>query len=81
MNCNPRTLIKAAAVLGAALAVAYYAVPGAQAFILASTPILLALICPVAMIVMMFTMKGDGARKPRSDAGPDQPADHQAVGR
>jgi fatty acid desaturase len=61
MKCNLKTMATLAAALLAVLAAAYFAFPAAQAFILASTPILLALICPMMMIFMMFTMRGHGA--------------------
>lgn len=60
MNCCFKTMIKLAAGLGVTLAVGYFALPQAQAFILASAPLLLALVCPVAMLAMLFTMKGTG---------------------
>jgi fatty acid desaturase len=59
MNCSLKTMAKLAAGLGAILAVVYFAVPAAQAFVWASAPILLSLICPVMMLVMMFTMRGN----------------------
>ncbi len=59
MNCSLKTMVKLAAGLGAILAVVYFTVPAAQALVLASAPILLSLICPVVMLVMMFTMRGN----------------------
>lgn len=58
MNCDFKTMIKIAVGLGAALAAAYFAVPAAHALILASAPLLLALVCPIAMILMMKGMNG-----------------------
>ncbi|MEO7243740.1 MAG: DUF2933 domain-containing protein [Rubrivivax sp.] len=60
MKCNLKTMVTLAAALLAALAIAYFAFPAAQAFIVASAPLLLALICPVMMMVMMWTMRGHG---------------------
>lgn len=74
MNCNPRTMLKVAAGLGAILAIAYFALPGAQAFVLASAPVLLALICPVMMLVMVFTMKGKASSESCESTQPDAPA-------
>ena len=54
MHCSFQTMIKFAAGIGAILAVAYFALPEARACLLASTPFLLALVCPVSM----FAMKG-----------------------
>jgi hypothetical protein len=58
MHCNFKTMIKFAAGIGAILAVAYFALPEARAWLLASAPVLLALACPLSMIAMMFVMKG-----------------------
>ncbi len=68
MNCNSKTMIKLAIGLGIALAVAYFTLPEAKAFILASAPILVALICPLAML---FMMKGMTANKKDGNAAPD----------
>lgn len=61
MNCQPKTMLKTAVGLGTIVAAAYFALPDARAFLLASTPIMLALICPLTMIVMMWMMKGTGS--------------------
>jgi len=58
MHCSFKTMIKFAAGIGAILAVAYFALPDARAWLLASTPVLLALACPLSMGAMMFMMKG-----------------------
>lgn len=58
MKCDSKMMLKIAGGLGVALGVAYFTLPAAQALILASAPILLALICPVAMLLMMKTMNG-----------------------
>ncbi|OGA98290.1 MAG: hypothetical protein A3E79_13755 [Burkholderiales bacterium RIFCSPHIGHO2_12_FULL_61_11] len=58
MKCDSKMMLKIAVGLGVALAVAYFTLPAAQALILASAPILVALICPVAMLLMMKTMNG-----------------------
>lgn len=57
MHCNMKTMAKTAAFLIAAAVVAYVAVPGSRELVLAFTPILLALICPVTMIGMMLMMQ------------------------
>jgi hypothetical protein len=61
MKCNLNTMVTLATALLGALAAAYIAFPAAQAFILASAPLLVALVCTVWMIVMMLTMRGHGA--------------------
>ena len=64
MHCNLKTMAKIAAAILVFLGVAWFAFPAAQGVIVASAPILLALICPVMMIAMMFTMRGHGAGTP-----------------
>lgn len=83
MKCDSKMMVKMAVGLGVGLAVAYFALPAAHVFILASAPILVALICPVAMLFMMKGMNGskkDESAKPGEskaefgvrDADPDQ---------
>ncbi|MBU6502818.1 MAG: DUF2933 domain-containing protein [Burkholderiales bacterium] len=66
MKCDSKMMVKTAAGLGLALAVAYFALPAAHAFIVASVPFLVTLICPVAMLLMMKGMnenkKGESAQ-------------------
>lgn len=57
MHCSFKTMIKIAAGIGVVLAVAYFSLPDARAWLLASTPVLLALVCPLSMGAMMFMMK------------------------
>jgi len=84
MKCDMRTMIKVAVGLGAGLVVAYTALHEARAFIQAVAPILLVLICPVAMLFMMKGMRDnnkDMSSKPRGNevasgdrgADPDKP--------
>ena len=61
MKCNLKTMLATAFALTFAAAVAYFLFPGAQAFILASAPLLLILVCPVSMLLMMKAMTGDKA--------------------
>lgn len=58
MHCSFKTMVKFAAGIGAILALAYFALPDARAWLLASAPVLLALACPLSMGAMMFMMKG-----------------------
>lgn len=63
--------------------VAYFAFPAAQALILASAPLLLALACPISMLLMMVSMRGSGMRGSgcgHGQAGPRHPAPEQATG-
>lgn len=77
MKCDLKTMLKTAGVLGLALAVVYFVVPAAQAFIVASAPILVALICPVSMLFMMKAMNGspkdDGRKTDEAKAPPRIP--------
>lgn len=61
MKCDTNTMLKTAAGLAAVAGVIYFAVPAAQAFVLASAPILIALICPISMLIMMKMMNSKGA--------------------
>ena len=74
MKCDSKMMLKTAAGLGIALAVAYFTLPAARTLILASAPILLALICPVAMLLMMKAMNGskkdDGAKADTTKPAP-----------
>jgi hypothetical protein len=72
MKCDAKTMIKVAAGLGVALVVAYVTLPSAHAFVMASAPLLLALACPLAMVVMMFAMKGMNGGNKDENAKPDQ---------
>ncbi|MDO9236237.1 MAG: DUF2933 domain-containing protein [Aquabacterium sp.] len=69
MKCDLKTMVKMAVWLGIGLAVAYFAFPAAHAFVLASAPLLLVLICPVAMF---FMMKGMNGSKQDESAKPDE---------
>ncbi len=62
MNCS-KTMIKVAAGLGVGATVLYFAFPQAQSLILANTPLLIALACPISMGIMMFMMKGSNDTK------------------
>lgn len=82
MKCNSKTMLSVGAVLGLAALVSYFAFPAARSLILANSPLLVALICPVSMLLMMWSMRGtkDGAGKtpvaserksPVAEIGPD----------
>ena len=82
MHCNARTMIKTAAALGGILAAAYLAFPEARAFVAASAPVLLALICPISLLVMMVMMrKSDGSGSCASAEPPRGPASAPALPR
>lgn len=61
MKCDTNTMLKTAAGLAVVAGVIYFTVPAAQAFVLASAPILIALICPISMLIMMKMMNTKGA--------------------
>ena len=69
MKCDSKMMVKMAVGLGVGLAVAYFALPAAQALVLASAPFLVVLICPVAMF---FMMKGMNGNKPDERAKPGE---------
>ncbi|TBR72410.1 MAG: DUF2933 domain-containing protein [Burkholderiaceae bacterium] len=69
MKCDSKMMVKMAVGLGVGLAVAYFALPAAHAFILASAPFLVALICPAAMLFMMKSMNDN---KKDESASPDE---------
>lgn len=86
MSCDFKTMIKLAIGLGLGLVAAYFALPEFRTFIVAAAPVLLALICPLAMVIMMFAMKDksgaghastksgeDAARTEVRDAAPGKP--------
>lgn len=78
MKCDSKTMLKTALGLGIALAVAYFTLPAAHAFILASVPILLVLVCPLSMLFMMKAMNGsakDGGAKPDQSKVPSEVGD------
>lgn len=80
MHCNARTMIKIAAALGAILAAVYLAVPEGRELVIASAPVLLALICPIAMVIMMFMMrKPSGAERSVPAEPPRGPAPEHSV--
>lgn len=76
MKCDSKMMMKIAAGLGIGLVAAYFALPAAHAYIVASAPFLVVLICPVAMLFMMMgmngmneNMKGESAQPGKSKAG------------
>lgn len=64
MHCNFRLMGKVALSFGSVVAVAAYALPEARALLAAGAPLLLALVCPVSMIAMVFMM----GRSPQQSA-------------
>lgn len=75
MRCNVKTMLRTAGVIGLVAVIGYFAVPEARAFIVASAPVLIALICPVSMVVMMQMMNGSGSKATESrEAAAPEPA-------
>lgn len=81
MNCNTKTMLKTAGGLGLLATVAYFTLPAAQDFLVASAPILLLLICPLSMFFMMKSMnsmntktKDAGDASDKSMAAPEKQA-------
>lgn len=54
-------MLRVALLLSLAAIGAYVAFPTTRALIVANAPLLLALVCPVSMIVMMGAMRGGGS--------------------
>ena len=73
MNCNPKSMLKMLAVALGLAATAYVALPQFREFVLAGTPFLLSLICPLGMIGMMFMMKGSNPDRKRECAAAAEP--------
>ena len=71
MKCT-KTMLTAGAVLLAALALAYVALPQFRALVLSAGPYLLFLLCPLSM---MFMMKGMQSNNDRQVASSDTPRD------
>ncbi len=66
MRCDVKTMLRTAGMIGLVAVIGYFAVPEARAFIVASAPVLIALICPVSMIVMMLMMNRPQAKTGQS---------------
>jgi len=71
MKCDTKLMIKIGVGIAAVLGIAYFTLPGARALVVASAPILLSLICPLAMI---FMMKGMNSGNKQQDEKSEKPA-------
>ncbi|MEO7854240.1 MAG: DUF2933 domain-containing protein [Rubrivivax sp.] len=73
MSCSVKTMLRTAGAIGLVAVIGYLAVPEARAFIVASAPVLIALICPVSMIVMMLMMNSSKSKQaePGKAAAPE----------
>lgn len=69
MKCSPKTMMGVALMLATAGVLVYLAFPAAQVFVVSSAPLFLSLICPLSMLVMMWTMRGGGTN---SECGHDR---------
>jgi hypothetical protein len=63
MKCSLKTMIWTAAVLFSAAAVAYLAFDGARPAIAAALPLLGFLLCPLAMLLMMSSMRSESGKQ------------------
>ncbi|MFL9875952.1 DUF2933 domain-containing protein [Paraburkholderia megapolitana] len=57
MKCNMKFLLKIAGALAAVVALAYWALPGYHAEILALMPLSVVVLCPLSMMMMMWAMQ------------------------
>lgn len=76
MHCTAKRMIYVALALGGILSVGYLAFPETRGLVLAGAPFLLALICPIAMLLMMFMANGMGSEK--NGVGPARPEESQS---
>ena len=77
MHCNAKTMLKAGAGLGLLAVLGYFTLPQFRAFIVASLPLLLTLLCPLSMI---FMMKGMNSRHPAQGVKPESAPAPQPAG-
>ena len=77
MKCDTKTMVRTGIGIGAVLVVAYFALPAFRAWIVASAPILLSLICPLSML---FMMKGMNACNKEPDVKAGKPEALPAAG-
>lgn len=70
MKCDTKLMIKIGAGIAIALGIAYFTLPGARALVVASAPILLSLICPLAMIFMMKNMNSGNKQQDEKSEKP-----------
>ena len=56
MTCSLKTMMKAGFALVAAVAIGYAAVPALREWLIAFSPFLFLLVCPLAMVLMMRGM-------------------------
>lgn len=79
MKCDMKTMLKSGAGLAVGIAVAYAMFPAARELLVAVSPFLFLLICPLMMVFMMKGMQSchtdHGTKKHRSTEIPtDEPA-------
>jgi hypothetical protein len=77
MKCDTKTMIKTAAGLGLLAIIGYFALPPFRTFILSITPILIGLICPLAMLIMM---KGMSSNQREQDTKPTESIKREKAG-
>lgn len=70
--CNMKTMLKVMLGIGLLAGVAYLALPQYQTSIASVTPLLLALACPLAMLLMASGMKGNNESRASNGGGNEQ---------
>lgn len=79
MNCHLKVMLSVAVAMAAGAAFAYFTFEEARAGILASLPILAALLCPVSMLLMMKLMHSEGKEGHCSTDRNTEPRDSAVV--
>jgi hypothetical protein len=77
MMCSMKTMLKVGLGMLLITGLAYLALPEFRTWIVAASPTLLFLICPISMVVCMMMMRGQSSQscgKPASDNKDDAPA-------
>ncbi|MDX3893455.1 DUF2933 domain-containing protein [Pusillimonas sp.] len=72
MKCDVKTMLKGGLGLAALIAVAYAALPVAREWIVAVSPFLFFLICPLMMFFMMRGMQSRHSDNDSQNGGPTQ---------
>tara|TARA_R110001599_G_scaffold64023_1_gene178327 strand:- start:28139 stop:28387 length:249 start_codon:yes stop_codon:yes gene_type:complete len=70
MQCNKKMMIRMGIGIAVMLAIAYIFFPNMRTLVIASAPLLISLICPLAMIFMMKGMSTCDKKQSNAEAEP-----------